>query len=287
MATTSMTNALFTVMDRRGNGTVTRSDFNEMAVRAVQNNALTNPASAYAPPFPNPAALAPTFGPQALAQPTFGPQAVAQPAPMTAAMPASLGPVPPRSVTFGGYTYQAQPPTPTSALQQPAPTFFPASSSWAAAPAPAAPAPAFGAAAAAAPPPIPTQSTFLAAPDLPGVTREVPTQSMTNALFTAMDRRGDGIVTRDEWNQMAVTAVQNNPLVRPQKSLSQTQSTLNQSFASPPSFPAVQNRQSFAGSLDASMSVCGLQQRPSVPTLQQTVPALQRQSFAGAAGPWC
>merc|ERR1740116_683905 len=30
-----------------------------------------------------------------------------------------------------------------------------------------------------------------------------------------MDRRGDGILTRDEFNQMAWTAVHNNPLVNP------------------------------------------------------------------------
>jgi len=41
------------------------------------------------------------------------------------------------------------------------------------------------------------------------------TQSMTNALFTVMDTRRDGVLSRDEFNQMAFTAIHNNPLSQP------------------------------------------------------------------------
>mmetsp|Transcript_109731 Transcript_109731/g.338708 ORF Transcript_109731/g.338708 Transcript_109731/m.338708 type:complete len:317 (+) Transcript_109731:78-1028(+) len=220
MATTSMTNALFSAMDRRGDGVITRDEFNEMAFTAIHDNPLVSPARRGLLPAQGAAHVA-APGPSV---PGLAGRGTALPTPAPAA-PAVLAP----AVTFGGMTFSVPPVG--------APPVAPprlASPPWAPPPA-AAPGAAQGAAAPqAAPPPraalvppslwalpaSPTESAFLAAPSVPGVTSTAPTASMTSALFTAMDRRGDGILTRDEWSQMAVTAVHNNALVRPSKSLS-------------------------------------------------------------------
>jgi len=219
-----MTNALFSVMDRRGDGVITRDEFNEMAFTAIHNNPLVGPARTGLP-------LAPTLGPApmpaprlaAAPAPTFG--LAPMPAPAKAPAPAPAPAFAP-AVSFGGMTFMAPPagaPLPMPAPAQPQPQAAPASASWALSETRSS---SFGLGGTASssfalgpPPPASpagfTESTFLAAPAVPGVTATAPTASTTNALFTAMDRRGDGILTRDEWNQMAYTAVHNNPLVRP------------------------------------------------------------------------